>query len=1130
MIKEELANIYENLFNPIEVKHIGRWFKPVANAEELVIYATNHEKDNNYYKNWIELYTSVNDTSIGTLRTIFLDFDLTKKEYLKKELSENIISDILENGSEDVNKNVLTAIRKYDKENHSINSFIDVLTEEEVNKLASYVEGIEEEKLANLTEEEIKSYYFNKIEEGYLREPFKEATTVAKYFNSLGVETVLNWSGSKGLHLRIPLNKLSFQEKRINEDPKIFLNSLAESIETSVLNKPIKTSTIDYNVLSRNRGLQRIPCSKHEKSRLFSNFINPSYDYLTAVDQLEKNVPEYLPSIVNKEENTKRFLELPLVKESIATATTKKATDNYEEEGANPNYNFNSNNKELKEIIAKIYVKGQRNEIGYRLIHLLRRTGYSKAEVEDIFKDLHGSNSKSYAETIAGSISSAYGKDISKLGGLKHLIKGIEELASNDVKKEVIAYFKKNFNYYDKPTETKLNDKVTIGKIEHNILLYRTKAKEWYVLENFQGLEDYNLEIYRSLNYILLKTKDGKPIAKLKLKKSNDGLEATEKNLKYFKKKVEREVKGFTLAEDFIEEIDLFFSTSAEIETTENKLKTEKEEEDVFTKLIKNPVNKGALMELSHIIEAEAEINVVYNENSKTKEHYIFNNGYYEKLQEAKLQRYIEDKYSLRLPEESIKLIKGAIAPNNTYNNNYFQFKDNIFFNGITGTFEAKEKGFLTDKKVGSYVDGKYKLARRLTEEELAEDTKENGYSDLETLVYTIMSVPNDKEESVRRYKGFLEWLGYCFRPVNTNKKIINLVGDGDDGKSTLLDIVYKVFNPYAIVILPTELNKDFTEAVIGNNHLIVFDEASTEDIIPHENYIKNASNGRSNRSSRAIYSSETIANLKFGLMFILSNGVIKFNSSDEAFMERDDIIFMKRRFKQNPDKSKGQLKAKDVDSIIENDFRGFERIVNLGIIQYNKIRSKKTFELSTTITETQEIILDNDILKRFLAIKTRYDKTATTSNETLALSFLKWAEAEGIDLKEHFNYKNENSLKRKLKIELGSKVKEHYRNIKEEDLIGLDESRRKVYSIRLLTNTEVIERSSTKYCINEEESVVANAKYITGNEKLVYDLVDNLGIASITDLVAESDVPEVELIKTLTQLENWNYIEEYVE
>ena len=123
--------------------------------------------------------------------------------------------------------------------------------------------------------------------------------------------------------------------------------------------------------------------------------------------------------------------------------------------------------------------------------------------------------------------------------------------------------------------------------------------------------------------------------------------------------------------------------------------------------------------------------------------------------------------------------------------------------------------------------------------------------------------------------------------------------------------------------------------------------------------------------------------------------------------------------------------------------------------------------------------------------------------------------------------YKNEKTLKNYIKKQLGSKIKEHYRNIKEEDLVELNEDRKKQYSIRILTNSEVTERDNLKYCINEEEQVINQAKYLTGLEKVVYDAVHNLTEASINTLIKETDVPEVELIKTLANLETWDYIEE---
>ncbi len=740
-------------------------------------------------------------------------------------------------------------------------------------------------------------------------------------------------------------------------------------------------------------------------------------------------------------------------------------------------------------------------------------SGIVKNVPSDLFED-----SGAFTKTILEN----YERPVEEKVGLPTLIEIIEDSDSTfnttAFKTDILAIITKEFE------ETKLNEKFFYNEKEYTIYLLKSKTAEYYLIKDFHE-KGISLEYHKNKHFIFLR-KDKKPIAKLRLKKTVEGVEATDKGLKRFDKKIKS--YGITLDfEEILEELDLLFTDSKEIKSIEQMLQ-EEEEKTAIEKLEDNPRNIGALMEFSRdYLEPIAKISVAYNPDKKKNEHYIFNNGYFEKLKEAVLHKFIEDHFNIRLPEDSVKTLLKSIPSNSTFNYSYFQFRNNTFFNGITGKFEKKEEGFLTDKKVGMLVDGKYKLVRRLTEEELTKDTKENGYSDLETLVYTIMSVHEDKEESLRRYKGFLQWLGYIFRPINTNKKIINLEGLGDDGKSTLIDVLIKVVPEYSVVILPTELDKDFTEAMVGNKHLIVFDEASTKEIVKHENYIKNASNGRSNRSSRQMFTEESIDNLKFGLIFILSNGIIGLNPSDEALMEREDIVHMYRRFKDNPNRTKGELEATDVNSILDNDFRGFERIVNLGIIEYNKIRDKKNFELSTSITETQELILGNDIIKRFLALKTRYDKASVTTNETLTTAFLNWSKKEGIDLTKHFNYKNERTLKNYIKKQLGSKIKEHYRNIKEEDLVELNENRKKQYSIRILTNSEVTERDNIKYCINEEEQAVNQARYLTGNDKLVYNAVHELKEASINTLIKETDVPEVTLIKTLTNLVNWNYIEE---
>ena len=198
--------------------------------------------------------------------------------------------------------NLISVQKKYKKDfstdndfSKGFNSFIDSLTEAESIALKKMVNDYEKEEIKSLSEKEVQQYYINKFTNGYLEEPFQEATTVAKYFNHIGVKTFLNWSGSKGLALRIPITTITFEGTELEENPenvKLFLNALAKLIETKILKKSYKGSCLDYSIYCK--GMQRIPCSKHNKTKLYANFIEPSFNYLEAIDYLEAKVPVYL--------------------------------------------------------------------------------------------------------------------------------------------------------------------------------------------------------------------------------------------------------------------------------------------------------------------------------------------------------------------------------------------------------------------------------------------------------------------------------------------------------------------------------------------------------------------------------------------------------------------------------------------------------------------------------------------------------------------------------------------------------------------------------------------------------------------------------------------------------------------
>ncbi len=557
---KQLELIYESLFYPIDEKRRTYWEEPADTATELVKYATSNNKNNKF----IETYTSIHDDEVGTIRTIFLDFDLSKESLLTWELN-NTLADV-----DDAEIN--SAIEKYEKTRD-----IADLTDKERTSLLNYLSDKEEKELSELSDEDKQSYFYNKIKNGYLKEPFDEAIKVAEYFTEYGVKVIVNWSGRKGLHIRIPLNELSFTDK-INNDPKLFIVSLSEAIETIILEKSIKESTLDYVVLNRNKGLQRLPCTQHTKSKLYSNFIDINEDYSTAIKHLLNDKSDYLPQIVDKKANTEKFMDLAIVKEAIVTATENNADDNYSDEYANPHYSFSSDNKELKEMIGKVYINGHRNEIGYRIIHVLRRSGFKQEEVEQIFRELHDSQSSDYANTIEGSIKYAYSKNISRLGGLKHLIKGIEELPNCESKQLTIQYFKENFGFYDKPTETETEPFKFEGK-DVKVIVYENHTDKWIVFTEI--FEEINLKLnFNTLQGDFIQY-DNKTIITFEFSYPKQLFKITDKEFKIVKEFMADE--GIEIPKMFVPRLKQYFKNSNSGISERKKLTEEQELVKLFS-------------------------------------------------------------------------------------------------------------------------------------------------------------------------------------------------------------------------------------------------------------------------------------------------------------------------------------------------------------------------------------------------------------------------------------------------------------------------------------------------------------------------------------------------------------------
>lgn len=818
-IKEKkLLNIYDNLFHPINKKDYGLYWnvsnnktKPLANAEALLKYVRKESKEGSY----ININANL-DNDLILENTIYLDFDLTNNSYLKaeKSLTETVLEELVKeevdvdkaiNISKKNGNVILKQIQdKYNK-SYSIdngfikgyNNFIDSLTQSEEGVLKDLVDSKQKEETEGKSEKEIQQYYINKFEQDYLKEPFKEATTVAQYLNHIGVKTFLNWSGSKGLHLRIPITTITFEGTELEENPenvKLFLVALAELIEEKILEKPKRKSSVDYAVFKK--GIQRIPCSKHNKTKLYANFIKPSINYIEAIDYLGVKEPVYIPEVIDSEENTKTLIESDIYKATIKKAT-EETTKTFKSEGVNPNYKFKGEHKELLEIISKVYLPSVRNEVGFRIVHLLKRSNFSKEEVESIFKELH-EDFTDYKKTIQGSINHAYKTE--KLTGLRSLIKWLNDNASEEVKDKVIDYFKKKFNYYEVPEETVIEDTLTVNNNEYNLTEIATSKKKYYILKDFEA-EGTNIEINKEKAVIYLK-QQSKLIAKLELKtkkgKALEGIVASSQDK--LNKFIERITSKTDLTKEIIEEtlteLDLCFSYMEEQEEEEKEL--QQQEEEIITEIEENPnviIFGGNEEGFYSQVNFDKKKGIYYNYYTKTAE------GYDTKRKPI-ANVIIED---VTIILDSLGILEPVY--NVTYTNLTFNtevtvehltkkqlieefIKANVFYYSTKDNVETVLNAFIIDgtkedritTKTEAYLEGFFVVDGKVVENTKLQNLKKYTPEDVAEAILLLNEIMEDRTEEGKANDStiyrFSLWnpYSYCLKQIGYKTGIYSLV------------------------------------------------------------------------------------------------------------------------------------------------------------------------------------------------------------------------------------------------------------------------------------------------------------------------------------------------------------------
>lgn len=722
--------------------------------------------------------------------------------------------------------------------------------------------------------------------------------------------------------------------------------------------------------------MQRVPTSKHNKTLLYANFIEPSFNYLEAVDYLEKEEPVYIPEPIDVEENTEKLMSSKIVAEAIKKAETETNSTNNSSDiiEGNINYNFTSTNKKLKEMIAKVYLPSCRNEVGFRIVHLLKRSNFSKQEIEDIFKELH-QNSKDYKETIQGSINHAFKTE--KLVGLNNLVNWINENASSEVKEEVVKYFLKEFSYSEEVEETTIKEPLHIDETDYKLIFRKTKKEELFIIKDFIA-EGYTLEIKPSkeINF----KKEGKIIAKLKLKNKDDAEEyvepSSQKKAKLFEKTIKEKVNfSFNMEE-------LFYKINNILISVLNEYEEEKQLNETYEQLNKTD-------ETSIIDFGKTKYNEYYKQNNLTKKIYFVKEGKKDSqittIAKATIKNIemVLDPLKLFEPVYNVKYYNGVTEKTYTLKNltkeqvieefrKSSAFYKDIDIDNVLSAFIIDGKEFnKVSVKEEVFLEGFYLINGKVignTNLPTKTPTKEQ----LAEAINLLNNVMKDRSKEGKRNDSavyrFMLWspFSYCLKELGFNKANYSLILQGQSGAnktgaSTIGYLFYgrneKETSGSTVSVLGSKLGENtFTSIFDESEHLFILDEAET--------VMKKAIYEQSVRSTK-----DRTDNTKIDVFHALNLPMFLLNEPQKPYKEYITNRYKVIRYTNESVISKTQSKEFNKKYVPEAEDTILNKLTIIGkafserIIKLIEAKDKRLFNIEeTTIEILKEISAEAEV------------------------------------------------------------------------------------------------------------------------------------------------------------------------
>lgn len=183
-----------------------------------------------------------------------------------------------------------------------------------------------------------------------------------------------------------------------------------------------------------------------------------------------------------------------------------------------------------------------------------------------------------------------------------------------------------------------------------------------------------------------------------------------------------------------------------------------------------------------------------------------------------------------------------------------------------------------------------------------------------------------DEKDGDKKYKFFLQMLGYLFTGGNKHNRMFFLTGGGANGKSTLMHLINEIFEGYTTAVQLQDLSRTFgLQPLLGKKVNLVYDLSSKA--LTDIGTIK-AITGEDRVAIDRKF--ESTVSVKLGTKILATGNILpKVDESNYAFFRRVVHLELKNTF-TTPDRN--------IHSKISNDIDGIEWVIYNAIQEYQKV------------------------------------------------------------------------------------------------------------------------------------------------------------------------------------------------